>query len=75
MWCACLALVPLRPLTARCLARSFFFAVRRCCRRWCRVSSLFWSQEMEIAVLGLGNAGKSSFVHVINVRRERTRSS
>ncbi len=30
--------------------------------------SLFWSQEMEIAVLGLGNAGKSSFVHVINVR-------
>lgn len=31
--------------------------------------SLFWSQEMEIAVLGLGNAGKSSFVHVINVSR------
>lgn len=28
--------------------------------------SLFWSQEMEIAVLGFGNAGKSSFVHVIN---------
>lgn len=36
--------------------------------------SLFWSQEMEIAVLGLGNAGKSSFVHVINVRgRDATR--
>lgn len=35
-------------------------AVFDCCR-------LFWSQEMEIAVLGLGNAGKSSFVHVINV--------
>jgi len=31
------------------------------------VCRLFWSQEMEIAVLGLGNAGKSSFVHVINV--------
>jgi len=31
---------------------------------WLR--SLFWSQEMEIAVLGLQNAGKSSFVQVIN---------
>lgn len=25
----------------------------------------FWDQEMEIAILGLQNAGKSSFVHVI----------
>jgi len=28
--------------------------------------SLFWAQEMEIAILGLQNAGKSSFVNVIN---------
>lgn len=27
---------------------------------------LFWAQEMEIAILGLQNAGKSSFVNVIN---------
>lgn len=30
------------------------------------VQSLFWQQEMEIAILGLQNAGKSSFVNVIN---------
>jgi len=30
------------------------------------LQSLFWSQEMEIAILGLQNAGKSSFVNVIN---------
>jgi len=30
------------------------------------LQSLFWQQEMEIAVLGLSNAGKSSFVQVIN---------
>jgi len=30
------------------------------------LKSLFWAQEMEIAVLGLQNAGKSSFVEVIN---------
>jgi len=30
------------------------------------LQSLFWQQEMEIAVLGLQNAGKSSFVQVIN---------
>jgi len=28
--------------------------------------SLFWDQEMEIVIIGLQNAGKSSFVHVIN---------
>eukprot|EP01083_Nonionella_stella_P037232 101504_1 len=26
----------------------------------------FWQQEMEIAVLGLQNAGKSTFIHVLN---------
>lgn len=31
------------------------------------IRNLFWQQEMEIAILGLQNAGKSSFVHVINV--------
>ena len=30
------------------------------------IRSLFWNQEMEIAVLGLQGAGKSSFVEVIN---------
>jgi len=30
------------------------------------LQSMFWSQEMEIAILGLQNAGKSSFVNVIN---------
>jgi ADP-ribosylation factor-like protein 8 len=30
------------------------------------IASLFWSQEMEIAVLGLQAAGKSSFVNVID---------
>jgi len=30
------------------------------------LQSLFWQQEMEIAILGLQNAGKSSFVQVIN---------
>ena len=30
---------------------------------------------MEIAVLGLGNAGKSSFVHVINVSQKPTELS
>jgi len=30
------------------------------------IQSLFWAQEMEIAVLGLQNAGKSTFVSVIN---------
>jgi len=30
------------------------------------LQQLFWSQEMEIAILGLQNAGKSSFVSVIN---------
>jgi hypothetical protein len=29
--------------------------------------SLFWEQEMEIALLGLQNAGKSSYCHVLNV--------
>jgi len=27
---------------------------------------LFWSQEMEIAILGLANAGKSSFVNILS---------
>eukprot|EP01006_Ploeotia_vitrea_P066358 TRINITY_DN94815_c0_g1_i1.p2 TRINITY_DN94815_c0_g1~~TRINITY_DN94815_c0_g1_i1.p2 ORF type:complete len:180 (+),score=92.46 TRINITY_DN94815_c0_g1_i1:21-560(+) len=31
---------------------------------WLR--SLFWEQEMQIAILGLQNAGKSSFVQVVN---------
>jgi ADP-ribosylation factor-like protein 8 len=30
------------------------------------VQDLFWSQEMEIAILGLSAAGKSSFVHVVD---------
>lgn len=30
------------------------------------LSALFWSSEMEIAVLGLQGAGKSSFVSVLN---------
>ena len=29
------------------------------------LQNAFWAQEMEIAILGLSNAGKSSFVHVI----------
>mmetsp|Transcript_3577 Transcript_3577/g.6674 ORF Transcript_3577/g.6674 Transcript_3577/m.6674 type:complete len:181 (+) Transcript_3577:79-621(+) len=31
---------------------------------WLR--SLFWSQEMEIAIVGLQNAGKSTYVQVLN---------
>jgi len=30
------------------------------------LQGMFWAQEMEIAILGLQNAGKSSFVNVIN---------
>jgi len=30
------------------------------------IQRIFWAQEMEIAVLGLQGAGKSTFVHVIN---------
>mmetsp|Transcript_11544 Transcript_11544/g.13067 ORF Transcript_11544/g.13067 Transcript_11544/m.13067 type:complete len:185 (+) Transcript_11544:51-605(+) len=30
------------------------------------LQGIFWAQEMEIAILGLQNAGKSSFVQVIN---------
>lgn len=31
------------------------------------VSALFWKQEMELAIVGLQNAGKSTFVEVLTV--------
>ena len=33
-----------------------------------RNNSLFWSQEMEIAIVGIQNAGKSTYVQVLDVR-------
>jgi len=30
------------------------------------IRNLFWSQEMEIAIVGLQNAGKSTYVQVLN---------
>jgi hypothetical protein len=36
------------------------------------VQNLFWKQEMELAIVGLQNAGKSTFVQVITVRGQRS---
>ncbi len=36
------------------------------------VQNLFWKQEMELAIVGLQNAGKSTFVQVITVRGKFT---